>query len=201
MLLFSWENLSLLSKIYWIIAISSTIIFVILLLFSFFGAEFNSELSGGGDMNAGDVHSGDVNIAEGFSGFIISFKSIMSFLMMFGWAGILSQSYNLSIIGTLLVAFITGFVALFAVAGLLFFVTRMTQSGTLKMENAIGKSGQVILKIPPKKQGFGQIQINIQGSLQTLEAVSEEAEEIKSGSNVMVIDLLEDNTLLVVPKR
>ena len=200
MLLFSWENLSLLSRIYWIIAISSTVVFVILLLFSFFGAEPGSDISGT-EVNVGDVHSGDVGIADGFSGFIISFKSIMSFLMMFGWAGILSQSYKLSTIGTLLIAFITGFVALFAVAGLLFFVTRMTQSGTLKMENAIGKSGQVILKIPPKKQGFGQIQINIQGGLQTLDAVCEEAEEIKSGSNVMVIDLLEDNTLLVVPKR
>lgn len=199
MLLFTWENLSLLGKIYWIIAIPSTAIFFILLILSFFGADADANIDGG-DLQM-DIHDGDVSMGEGFGGFIISFKSVMSFLMMFGWAGILSQYYNLNVFWTLFVAIVTGIIALLAVASLLFFVTKMSQSGTLVLENSIGKSGQVILTIPAKKQGHGQIQINVQGSLRSLDAVTEEPENIKSGTNVMVIELLEDNTLLVVPKR
>jgi len=195
MLLFSWENLSLITKIYWLVAVPSTVIFLILLVLSLFGADADA------DLDAGHMDIGDVDFAEGFGGFIISFKSVMSFLMMFGWAGIISQHYDLNTFGTLIVAFITGLAALFAVAGLLYFITRMSYSGTLQMQNAIGKAGQVILSIPAKKQGVGQIQINVQGGLRTLEAVTEEIDEIISGTKVMVIDLLEDNTLLVVPKR
>lgn len=199
MLLLTWENLSLLGKIYWIIAVPSTAIFFILLILSFFGADTDANIDGG-DLQI-DIHDGDVGLGEGFGGFIISFKSVMSFLMMFGWAGILSQYYNLNVFWTLFVAFVTGIIALFAVASLLYFITKMGQSGTLILENSIGKSGQVILSIPSKKQGHGQIQINVQGSLRSLDAVTEEPENIKSGTIVMVIELLEDNTLLVVPKR
>ncbi len=197
MLLYAWENMSLMTKIYWIIAIPSTAIFLILLILSFFGVDADGDLDAGG----GDIHDGGgVDISEGFSGFIISFKSVMSFLMMFGWAGILGHSFSLGFVLTLVIAFVTGLVALFAVAGLLYFITKMSYDGSLKLENAIGKTGQVILRIPPKKQGYGQIQINVQGSLRTLEAMTEEKEEIKSGTNVQVIDILDEDRLLVVTK-
>jgi len=188
MLLFSWENLSLMGKIYWILAVPSTAIFLILLILSFFGGDADA----GGDV--------DADLGDGIGGFIINFKSIMSFVMMFGWAGIISLSFNLSIGFTILVAILTGFVSLIAVAALLYFISKMSYSGTMQIENAIGKVGQVILKIPPKKSGFGQIQVNIQGSLRTLDAKTEETEEIKSGTNVQVIDLLDNEVLLVVTK-
>jgi membrane protein implicated in regulation of membrane protease activity len=197
MLLFAWETMSLMTKIYWIIAIPSTAIFLILFILSFFGADTDGDFdAGGADMHDG----GGVDISEGFSGFIISFKSVMSFLMMFGWSGIIGHSFNLGIILTLVIAFITGVVALFAVAGLLYFITKMSYDGTLKLENAIGKTGQVILRIPAKKQGYGQVQINVQGSLRTLEAMTEEKDEIKSGTTVQVIDIIDEERLLVVPK-
>jgi membrane protein implicated in regulation of membrane protease activity len=174
-------------KIYWILAVPSTAIFLILLILSFFG----------GDADGGDV---DLDVSDSLGGFIINFKSIMSFVMMFGWAGIISMSFNLSIGFTIIVAVLTGIVSLIAVAALLYFISKMSYSGTMKIENAIGKVGQVVLKIPAKKSGFGQIQVNIQGSLRTLDAKTEEVDEIKSGTNVQVIDLLENDVLLVVTK-
>ena len=191
MLLFSWEGLSLIGKIYWILAVPSTVIFIVLLVLSFFGADADGDIDG-------DI--GDVDIGEGIGGFIISFKSVMSFLMMFGWSGIISMSFNLKVWATLLVALIAGFVALIAVAALLYFISKMSYSGTMNMENALGKVGTVVLGIPPKRQGKGQIQINVQGSLRTLDAMTEEKEKIESNSNVQVIDIQDNNTLIVVPK-
>ncbi len=192
MLLFNWENLSLLGKIYWILAIPSTAIFIILFVLSLFGADADTD---------GDAGGADVDISEGFGGFILSFKSIISFMMMFGWAGIIGQSFNLSIIITIVIAVVSGLVSLFAIAGLLYFFNKMSYSGTMHLENAIGNEGQVILHIPAKKKGAGQVQINIQGSLRTIEAVTEELEEIKSETTVLVIEIVNKDTLLVVPKR
>ncbi len=185
MLLFIWENLTAMEKLYWILAIPSTAIFLILLLLSFFGADADAEIDADGDVG------GD------FSGFIINFKSIMSFAMMFGWAGIIGMNYNLTTTITLIVALITGLISLIAVALLLFFFSKMSYSGNMQKENAIGKVGTVVLRIPPKRQGMGQIQINIQGGLRTLEAMTEEAEVLKSGTKVLVIDI-QDNILIVM---
>lgn len=192
MILFSWENLSLISKIYWLLAVPSTAIFLIIIILSFFGIDGDAD---------GDLDGGDVNMAEGFGGFILSFKSLLSFMMMFGWAGIIGEAFNLNTILTVVIAIITGLVSLVAVAGLLYFFSKMSYSGTMQMENAIGKVGQVVLRIPAKKNGSGQVQINVQGSLRTLDAVTEETDEIKSGTNIRVIDIVNDDVLLVVPKR
>lgn len=200
MLLFSWAGLNLLGKIYWIIAVSSTAIFLILLVFSFFGAHVDG-IDGIDNPDGADFHGGDVAISEGFSGFIISFKSVISFLMMFGWAGIISMNFKMTNFVTLFVAFITGLITLFLVAGLLYFVTKMQDDGTMKIENAIGKIGTVVLHIPSKMQGFGQIQVNVQGTLKTLDAKTEEKEDITSGTKIIVIDVLEDNSLLVITKK
>jgi len=200
MLLFSWADLSLLGKIYWIIAIPSTAIFLILLILSFFGGDTDG-LNGIDGVDGTDFHGGDIDIGEGFSGFIISFKSVMSFLMMFGWSGIISMSFKMTHFVSLFIAFITGLITLFLVAGLLYLITKMQYDGSMKIENAIGKIGTVVLYIPPKKQGYGQIQVNVQGTLKTLNAKTEEKEEIKSGTKVIVIDILENNELLVVTQK
>ena len=193
-LLFSWEGMSLIGKIYWILAVPSTAIFLILLVLSFFGADAEADI----DTDIGD--GGDVDIGEGIGGFIISFKSIISFIMMFGWAGIISMSFDLKMWATILVAVITGLVALFAVAALLYFISKMSYSGTMDLDNAVGKVGTVVLRVPAKKQGIGQIQINVQGSLRTLDAMTEEKQQIDSGSSVQVIDIQDGDVLIVVPK-
>ncbi len=193
-LIFNWENLSTLGKIYWIIAIPSTTIFLILLILSFLGADADHP-------DNIDIHEGDIGTAESFGGFLINVKSILSFLMMFGWAGVISLGFKISTLSTLFIAVITGLITLVLVAVLLYLVTRLSYDGTLNIENAIGKTGDVILHIPAKKAGFGQIQVNVQGSLRTLEAVTEEAEEIKTGTKVLVVDVMDNNVLLVLPKR
>ncbi len=185
MLLFIWDNLPLMGKIYWLTAIISTTIFVIFFVLSLFGADADADVEIDGDVG------GD------FGGFIINIKSIMSFAMMFGWAGVISMNFDLDTVFTLVVAIITGFVGLIAVAFLLFFLSKLSYSGNMKKENAIGKTGTVVLRIPPKRQGMGQIQIQIQGGLRTLEAMTEEEELLKSGTKVLVIDI-QDNVLIVM---
>ncbi len=190
MILIAWQDLSLMGKIYWIVAVPSTVLFLILIVMSLFGADADA-----------DADVSDVDVSEGFGGSILSLKSIISFLMMFGWAGIISKSYKVGVFGTILIAVVAGIIALIAVSAVIYFLTKLSHSGTMNLKNAIGKKGDVILRIPPKKEGSGQVQILVQGSLRTLQAVTEETEEIRSGTSIRVIDILNNDVLLVVPER
>ena len=74
----------------------------------------------------------------------------------------------------------------------------MPPNGSLNLNNAIGKVGSVYLPIPAKRDGFGKVQIKVQG-LQTLDAMTDYEEKIKTGSVVEVIEILNNGILVVKP--
>ena len=181
-----WDGLTLLGKFNWVIALPSTIIFIVNIILALIG----------GDADA-DHDVGDVDISEGFSGYIISFKTILSFLTMFSWSGILAETWGLKILATIGISVTAGFITMVAMAFLLYFLSKLTHDGTMKIKNAIGKTAYVYLPIPEKMTGKGKIQIEIQGSLRTLEAMTEDLEPIKSNTNIEVVTVLENDVLLV----
>jgi len=184
-----WEGLSILNKIYWLIAIPATLIFAIQIIMSLIGADADSDM--------------DVDIeADGLGGHIFSIKTIVSFLMMFSWSGIIAQSFGVTQMASLIVlSFIAGIVTMLTVAFVFYSLTKLSYSGTMNISNAIGLTGTVVLLIPEKMNGKGQIQIKLQESLRTLDAMTEDLEKIKSNTNVEVVDVLENDVLLVKRKR
>jgi hypothetical protein len=74
----------------------------------------------------------------------------------------------------------------------------LSESGTTKIANAIGHRGTVYFTIPGGGKATGQIQITFQGSFHTLDAITYDKEDIKTGTNVKVTEVLEDDTLVVV---
>ena len=79
---------------------------------------------------------------------------------------------------------------------LIYGMGKLSDDGTLKIRNAIGKSGIVYLPIPPKRGGTGQVQIKVQG-LQTLDAMTDDLTGFKTGQVVEVIEVLKGDILLV----
>jgi hypothetical protein len=73
---------------------------------------------------------------------------------------------------------------------------KLTDSGTLNLNGAVGKIGSVYLTIPAKRSGLGKVQVKVQG-LQTLDAMTDSEEEIKTGSVIEVVDILNNEILLV----
>ncbi len=185
-----WGELTLMSKIYWMVAIPATLIFAIQIILALVGADADSDV---------EV---DADISDGFGGHIFSLKTIISFLMMFSWSGIIAQTFGITQMASLIViSFVAGIITMLVVAFMLFSLTKLTYSGTMDMNNAIGHVGYVYLPIPEKMKGKGQIQIKVQGSLRTLDAMTEDLERIKSNTNVEVVALLENSILLVKRKR
>ncbi len=183
-----WEGLSLLNKVYWLIAVPSTLIFAVQIIMSLLGTDAD-------DMDV------DVDV-DGFGGHIFSLKTIVSFLAMFSWSGIIAQSFGITQMASLIVlSFVAGIVTMLTVAFVFYSLTKLSYSGTMNMENAIGLTGTVVLPIPEKMNGKGQIQVKLQESLRTLDAMTEEVEKIKSNTNVEVVAVLESDILLVKRKR
>lgn len=179
-------------KMYWIIAFPATLIFLIQTVMTFIGGDVDAD----GDMDM--HHDGDLDGA-GFH--VLTLKNLVAFFSIFSWTGIAMTQAGINPFLTGFVSLIAGTAMMLIMASLFYFMSKLTDNGTLNMNNAIGKVGTVYLTIAANKQREGKIQIKIQSSLQTLNALTEDSEDIKSGSLVEVVDVINDNILIVKRKR
>lgn len=74
---------------------------------------------------------------------------------------------------------------------------KLEKDGTIKMEDCVGKSCDVYLRIPASRSGKGKIQISINGTIQEFEAITDEEDMIATGSRVKITEHLGNGTFLV----
>ena len=188
-----WEALSTLQKIHWAIALPSTLIFLIQLTMTLIGGDTDTD---GGDGHGFDA-DGD-GMDDGMH--ILSIRSIMSFLMFYGWSGLAAiERGGLAWWGVSGISLVIGTVMMLFTAWLFFTLIKLQESGTMKLSNAIGKKGEVYITIPAKKQGEGKVQLIVQGSYKTLDAMTEDVEEIKTGTFIEVVEIV--NGILIVKRK
>jgi hypothetical protein len=73
----------------------------------------------------------------------------------------------------------------------------MVQSGTLKINNAVGQVGEVYLPIGAKRSKMGKVHIKVQGSLRELEALTDSDIDLPTGSIIKVVEVISAELLLV----
>ncbi len=183
-----FDGMSTIEQTYWIVALLGSVIFAGIFIMTFVG---------GGDADM-DADMSDLEVDDAGGGFqFFTFKSVVAFFTIFGWTGITCIDNGLSNLATLLVATLAG-MAMMALTALLFYwMSKMVQSGTLKMANAIGVVGEVYLPIGANRSRSGKVQLKVQGSLRELEAITDSSEELKTKSLVKVIEIVSDELLLV----
>ncbi len=181
-----WDGLSSLQRIHWFIALPATVVFVIQLIMTL-------TIGGDADMDGVDGHDGDFSGEHGDGMHIFSLKSILAFLMFYGWGGLVAIENGMKVWwGIAGISFVLGAIMMVFTAWIFYALLKLQSSGTLRMENALGKEAEVYLTIPAKKNGNGKVQILIQGAYRTLDAVTEDIEDIKTGCFVEVVDVLND---------
>jgi hypothetical protein len=184
-----WQSLLVIEKIYWCIAIPFSVIFIIQTVLTFFGGDMEGmEADGDSDVSV----EGDTGIEFQF----ITLKNLVAFFTIFGWAGVACLDGGLGIGKTVIISSISGLIMMSLMATIIYFMGKLTDSGTLSLKNAIGKVGSVYLTIPAKRSGLGKVQVKVQG-LQTLDAMTDFEEELKTGSVIEVVDILNNEILLV----
>ena len=207
-----WNELILLKQIFYTIAIPATIILIIQAIFSMLGlSDMDSDVDvmdgiGGEGMDSfgetGEIFEVDLDeadaVTDGFVGDFrfFTFRGLIAFFSIFGWTGAILSDTNSGFIAVL-GATMAGLVAMFVVGYLFYIMTKLQSSGNISFINAIGKTGEVYLTIPPKNQGKGKVMLTVQERLIECSAMTKGDAPIKTGETIKVIGLLSDHTLIV----
>ena len=61
--------------------------------------------------------------------------------------------------------------------------------------------GTVYSRIPPKREGEGQVTIELNKAMRVLPAVTDHEQELKSFSKVLIVDKTKEGRLVVIPQE
>ena len=182
-----WNSLDTIRQIYWGIAIPFSLIFLIQMVLTFIGGEM--EIDGDADF---DVES---DSSVGFQFFTL--KNFIGFFTIFSWSGIAALDSDYSTATTLIISTISGLIMMTLMASLFYFFSKLTDSGTMNINNAKGAIAEVYMRIHGNRSNIGKVLVKVQGSLRELEAITDDEEDLPTGSVVNVKDVINDNILLV----
>lgn len=180
-----WASLPLILKIYWIAALSSSLVFTLLLILTLIGGDHG--------------HSGDIDHADhSFASSILSLRTLTAFFMAASWTGIYTFSSGVSLLISLLISLFSGGVLMCFCAGLFTLLLRLQSNGaTIVPDDLIGCRGDVYVTVHPNSDSSGQVQILVKNSLRTYNAVSVDNTSLSQFTKIEVVDLLDDDILLV----
>ena len=159
---------------------------IVFLFKTFLPIDMGSEV--GGDFNT---------MLESDSSFnLFSIESVSAFFMCSGWIGWLCLKhlhYNTKL--SALIAISVGIVGMLLFAWLIAQFKKLEHIPSPKLEELINKTGKAYMNFAPK--GNSKIQIEYNSKYQTLDAINDSDEEIKSFENIKVVRI-ENNQIYIV---
>ena len=174
-------NVSVLSSLYFWLAIAMTVFFVAkLVIFSLFGMD-----DGSGDLVGTDVDTG-------FS--FISLQSILAFLMGFGWMGYAALEWKFSALISVIFAIVGGLILMGISVWLVFLMRKLNSTPKYDLNSLVEKTGTSYTRFDSK--GTGKIQIEFNGKLETFDAWNDTEEPIESFKNIKVLKIV-DNKIFI----
>lgn len=183
------NELSSLEQAYWVCAIIGSVVVGIFALLTIFGAGVDVGMNA--DATVFQADDGGV----GFQFFTI--KGAIAFVTVFGWTGVSCLDSGYSSQTTFLFSFIAGLAMMFLTALLFQWFYKFTESGNLNIKKSLGKVGTVYIPISKNRSDYGKIQINFQGGLHEIEAVTDESEDLQTGALVKVVEIVSEELILV----
>ena len=184
-----WSSLGLFMQSVWCITLFASLVFVIQTIMTFIGMDTDGGMDV--DVSADTTADGDSGPFQ-----LFTFRNFINFLLGFGWSIISFEKAIVNQFVLILVSAVVGVLLVMAVMAIFRFMSRMEQSGTIHVANAVGCKGNVYLKIPGEKRGEGKVQISIQGAIREFDALTA-GEELETGSPIKVVEVVNDSTLLV----
>ena len=210
-----WAALSMMQKVFFAMAFPASLILLIqtvMLVIGLGGDESSAADAAGSpealdsadvhDVQGGhDGHDGDGGDGHGDDGLhVFSIRGIVSFFAIGGWTGFACLSNGVSALIALLVAVLAGAATMVALAKMIQSLMHLQESGNVSKKNALGKMGNVYLRIPEAGKGMGKVSVVVQEQLREFDAVSID-KEIPTGASVRVVGIESGGVLAVAPEQ
>ncbi|MBR2630131.1 MAG: serine protease [Bacteroidaceae bacterium] len=172
---------------FWVCAIGGSVIFIVQMVLTMIGmdsTDIDVDYDGADTMDLGGSIS------------LFSIKNFVNFIVGFGWAGVcLADVIENKVILSLVAMLVgIGFVAMF------FYIRKQTRklehNGAFQIEDCVGKTVNVYLRIPAQKGGMGKVQVSLNGSVHEIHAMTE-GDELLSGQKAVISSIIDNSTVMV----
>jgi hypothetical protein len=127
---------------------------------------------------------------------LLTVRALSAGLAFFGIGGLAGLSFGLGAILSLPLGMTAGIAVMYAVARVTRMLRRFDSDRTAIAGLALGEPATVYLSIPAARGGAGKIHATVSGRLMELQAETE-GDALSSGEQVVVVDLVNDDTVLV----
>ena len=201
-----WEALTVFQQIFVCVAIPSTVLMAVQFVLTLIGI---GDMGADADVDAAspelDLDIDDVTDAVdgrdpfdyGMAFRLFTLRGLVSFLAVMGWTGYALGDGSLGYGVAVVISIVAGFLMMLAIAALAYLFERLQSNGNIHITNAIGKSGTVYLTVPKNREGKGKINAVVQERYGEYEAVTDENEPLPFGTEVVIIAVSGDDTLVV----
>ncbi|WP_407480787.1 serine protease [Elizabethkingia meningoseptica] len=183
------NGLAPLEKGFWYVALISSAIFAIQSIMTLAGGHAHDMDGINADFN-GDLDHADAPFQ------FFSFRNLVNFLLGFGWTGVVfykSVGNSYLLVG---IATVVGCIFVYLFFLMIQQILKLSEDNTFNIDSLVNTSGQVYIPVPENMSGKGKIQISIKGSNHELDAMTENAERLTSGTTV-VVEKIKDKILIV----
>jgi len=146
-------------------------------------------------------HQGPQVHVHGSSWFfgVLTFRTVVAAITFFGLAGLACNAGKVHAITGLGIAVVAGVAAMFVVHGLMKGMSNLRSEGTVHIQQAVGTSGEVYLRIPGRRSGVGKVTVNVQNRTMEYQAVTT-GEALPTGARVVVTGVVDSDTVEVQPQ-
>jgi len=179
-----WNSLNLPLQIFYGTGLIAGLFMVIEVVLTFFGLHHHS-------FDSATDHPDQMGM--------LSLRTITGFFFGFGWTGVVAMKAGSGLPIAIVCALAVGFSFLFGIFLLMRALFSLRSSGTLDYKNAVGQIATVYVTVPPTRGGGGQVEVMIQGRLQTISCMTSHGVSLPPNSKVKVTGLIGQGTLEVEP--
>lgn len=184
-------------QVFWGIALITSLVFLIQMILTFVGI---GDADAGGDVDfpdGGADLSGDSTIGTGGAMQLFTVRSMVNFFLGLGWGGVCLSPVISNTPLLVIAAVAVGIVFVFAFLMVYRQLMRLESNGAYRLNDCVGRTVDVYLTVPARRQGNGKVQISFNGSVQEISALTDDAQPISSGAKARVKEILNNTTLLV----
>jgi hypothetical protein len=157
---------------------------LLLMMFGFGGTDEASDFGDAADHLTADIFQ------------MLSLRTLTAGIAFFGIGGLAGWTGTNSLAISVLIAVISGLIAIYAVYYLYLSVAKMKTDGSLSEKTLVGASGSVYVRVPAAKSGIGKVLVTQQGRTVEYEAMTA-GEELKSGTPIVVVAVISTTTVEV----